>query len=106
MGKLVIKFQGRVVSEANLKLGDTTIGRNPASDVVLDDISVSGNHAVIKTVGVKSTIHDLKSTNGTFVENNRVTQHPLRSGETIIIGEYNLVYRDEVNFDAPVFGSR
>jgi pSer/pThr/pTyr-binding forkhead associated (FHA) protein len=106
MGKLVIRFQGKVVGEANLKLGDTTIGRSPASDVVLDDIAVSGNHAVVKTVGVKSTVRDLDSTNGTFVENNRITQHELRNGETIIVGAYNLVYRDELNLDAPVFGKR
>lgn len=106
MGKLVIKFQGKVVGEANLKLGDTTIGRKPGSDVVLDDVVVSGEHAVIKTVGMKSTIHDLDSTNGTFVENHKITAHPLKNGETIIIGGYSMVYRDEVNFDAPVFGSR
>jgi pSer/pThr/pTyr-binding forkhead associated (FHA) protein len=104
MGKFVIKQQGRVVGEANLKLGDTTIGRSPASDVVLDDIAVSGEHAVVKTVGTKSTIADLDSTNGTFVENNRIKEHQLKSGETVIIGPYALVYRDELNLDAPAFG--
>src|SRR5262245_12294077 len=104
MGKLVIKLQGKIVGEANLKLGETRIGRNPASDVVLDDISVSGDHALVKTVGVKSTLQDLDSTNGTFVENNRIKEHALRNGEIIIIGAYNLVYRDELNLGAPSFG--
>lgn len=106
MGKLVIKFQGKLVGEVNLKLGDMKIGRKPASDIVLDDAAVSGEHAVIKTVGMKSTIKDLGSTNGTFIENNRVTQHQLRHGETIIIGGYALMYRDDVNLDAPVFSKR
>lgn len=106
MGKLVIKSQGRPVGEVNLKLGDTTIGRAPGSDVVLEDPIVSAQHAVVKTVGMKSTIVDLKSTNGTFVENNRVTQHLLKNGETIIIGGYSLMYRDELNLDTPVFGAR
>ena len=68
MGKLVIKFQGKPVSDVNLKLGETTIGRHATCDVVLNsDKSVSGTHALIKTVGRKSTLEDLGSTNGTFV---------------------------------------
>ncbi len=105
MGKLVIKRPGKQIGEVNLKLGDMTIGRHSTCDIVLkDDKSVSGKHAVIKTVGRKSTIEDLNSTNGTFVENQRVKQHELRSGESIIIGDHVLVYRDVVALDAPAFG--
>lgn len=104
MGKLVIKFRGKPVSDVNLRLGDTTIGRHPACDIVLNnDKSVSSNHAVIKTVGRKSTLQDLGSTNGTFIESERVTQHELRHGETIVIGEHELIYRDNLAADAPTF---
>ena len=106
MGKLVIKSQGKIIGEANLKLGDTTIGRKLGSDVLLDDPVVSGAHAVVKTVGMKSTIYDLGSTNGTFIGNQRVKQHELRHGETIVIGSHALVYRDDVNLEAPAFGKR
>jgi hypothetical protein len=107
MGKLVIKHQGKIVGEANLKLGDTTIGRKPGGDIVLDDPVVSGAHAVVKTVGMKSTIYDLGSTNGTFIGNQRVKQHELRHGETIVIGSHALVYRDDMNLEAPAaFGKR
>jgi hypothetical protein len=107
MGKLLIKFQGNRVDEVNLKLGDLTIGRDPACDLVLkNDKSVSKRHARIRTVGTKSTIEDLGSTNGTFVEQTRITQHALRHGDTIIIGEHELRYRDDVALDAPVFGCR
>ncbi len=104
MGKLVIKLRGKPVSDVNLKLGETTIGRNPACDIMLEnDKCVSSNHAVIKTVGRKSTLEDLGSTNGTFIENGRVSKHELRHGETIIIGEYELIYRDNVAMDTPIF---
>jgi pSer/pThr/pTyr-binding forkhead associated (FHA) protein len=99
MGKLVVKFQGRVVNEITLKLGEMKIGRKPPCDIVLNDPGVSGEHAVVKTVGLKSSIQDLESTNGTFIENKRVTLHELRHGETIIIGEHTLIYRDDVNLD-------
>jgi len=104
MGKLVIKFRGKPLGDVNLKLGDTTIGRKPDCDIVLNnDKSVSGHHAVVKTVGRKSTLQDLGSTNGTFIETARVTQHELRHGETIVIGEHELIYRDDLAPDAPAF---
>jgi hypothetical protein len=105
MGKLVIKFQGRSVSEVNLKLGDTTIGRKPGCDIILgNDKSVSSTHAVIKTVGPKSTVVDLDSTNGTFIEGKRIKQHELKNGETILIGEHELIYRDVMAMEKAVFG--
>lgn len=104
MGKLVIKLRGKPIGDANLKLGDTTIGRHSTCDIVLrDDKSVSGTHAMIKTVGQKSALKDLDSTNGTFVESKRVTQHELRHGETIVIGEHELVYRDDLSLGASAF---
>ena len=106
MGKLVIKFQGKLVGEVNLKLGDTKIGRKPTCDIVLDDPVVSGEHALVKTVGLKSTLQDLGSKNGTFIENKRVQQQELRHGETILIGTHLLVYRDDVNLETPVFSTR
>ena len=105
MGKLVIKFQGKQVGDVNLRLGDMTIGRHSTCDIVLnDDKSVSGKHAVIKTVGRKSTLEDLGSTNGTFIESGRITQHELRHGETIIIGSHELVFRDDLAMNASAFG--
>ena len=104
MGKLVIKFRGKPIGDVNLRLGDTTIGRHSTCDIVLNnDKGVSGTHAVIKTVGRKSTLQDLGSTNGTFIETARVTQHELRNGETIVIGEHELIYRDNLASDVPAF---
>jgi len=101
MGKLVIKFRGKPIGDVNLKLGDTTIGRHDTCDIVLsNDKSVSGTHAVIKTVGRKSTFEDLKSTNGTFIEAERITKRELKHGETITIGDHELIYRDELILDA------
>ena len=105
MGKLTIKTLGNRVGEVGLKVGAMTIGRYPECDIVLkDDKSVSGKHAVIKTVGSKSTIEDLDSTNGTFIENARIKRHDLQHGETIIIGAYELRYRDVAALDASGFG--
>jgi hypothetical protein len=107
MGKLVIKYRGNHIRDVSLKLGDTTIGRDPACDVVLmSDEAVSKKHAVIKTVGNKSTLEDLGSTNGTFIGDKRIARHELRHGETILISEHELIYRDDIALGAPTFGSR
>jgi len=66
-----------------------TVGRSPYSDVVLGDPRVSFRHAWIGIVGDKAMLRDLKSTNGTFLNaqlNARVTETPLRSGDTIFFG--------------------
>jgi len=104
MGKLVVRFQSKLVAEVTLKLGDMKIGRKPGCDIVLNDPGVSGEHAVVKTVGLKSAIYDLNSTNGTFVENERVKQRELRHGETITLGQHTLIYRDDMALDAPAVG--
>lgn len=107
MGKLVVKFRGNQIGDVGLKLGDTTIGRGAACDIVLkNDKSVSKKHAVIKTVGNKSTLEDNDSTNGTFIEDKRIQRHELRHGETITISQHELIYRDDVVLAAPTFGRR
>ena len=107
MGKLVIKCRGSIIDDVGLKLGDTTIGRDPGCDIVLkDDKSVSKKHAVIKTVGNKSTLEDLGSTNGTLIDTKRVTRHELRHGEIITIGDHELIYREDIAMGASKFGSR
>lgn len=107
MGKLVIKFRGNQIADIGLKLGDTTIGRDPSCDIVLkDDKSVSKQHAVIKTVGNKSTIEDQDSTNGTYIDTKRIQRHELKHGQIIIISEHELIYRDDVVLGTPSFGQR
>ena len=102
MGKLVIRRRGVIAGEVNLRLGHMKIGRR-AGDIVLDDPAVSGEHAMIETIANHSTIYDLDSTNGTFVDGKRIKQHALLNDQTIIIGEHALLYRDEFG---PVTGPK
>lgn len=95
MPKLVIKFDGVVIDQIVMKQGDMAIGRRPGSDILLDNLAVSGNHATIFTVGNDSFVQDLNSTNGTLVNNKRVSKHHLADGDEIVIGKHSLSYVDE-----------
>jgi ribosome-associated protein YbcJ (S4-like RNA binding protein) len=95
MTKLIIKFNNDVVDHIDLKQGDMKIGRKPGSDIFLDNLSVSGEHANIFTIGEDSFLQDLSSTNGTFVNNKRITKHHLHNGDTVTIGKHTLIYVTE-----------
>lgn len=83
-----------------------TIGRRAYNDVQLDDLTVSGEHAVLHTLGTESVIHDLNSRNGTLVNGVPVMQRVLVAGDRIEIGVYRLQYvlepaRDDNPAEAP-----
>ena len=69
-----------------------TIGRRADHDVCLPFPAVSADHAEIITVMADSFLHDLGSTNGTFVNGDRVAKHFLRDHDRIDIGRQQLVY--------------
>jgi pSer/pThr/pTyr-binding forkhead associated (FHA) protein/ABC-type lipoprotein export system ATPase subunit len=69
-----------------------TIGRDPASGVPLQSPLVSWRHAQIERTPGGDVLSDLGSTNGTYVNGQRVTQHTLRQGDAIQIGPFRLPY--------------
>jgi hypothetical protein len=73
----------------------TSLGRSKANDLVLDDVSVSSQHCRIRPEGGAFTLLDLKSTNGTFVNERRVTSHQLAEGDVIRVGEVHLQFRTD-----------
>jgi pSer/pThr/pTyr-binding forkhead associated (FHA) protein len=95
MAKLIIKFNDVVIDQIVLKQGDMNIGRRPGSEILLDNMAVSGNHASIFTIGEDSFVQDLNSTNGTFVNNKRVAKHHLENGDVVTIGNHSLTYLNE-----------
>ncbi len=92
MAKIIIKFNNDVVDHIDLKQGDMKIGRKPGCEIHIDNLSVSGEHANIFTVGEDSFVQDLGSTNGTFINNKKITKHHLKNGDTVVIGKHSLIY--------------
>ena len=73
--------------------GSTVIGRGAEADVQLTDTSVSRRHAEVRVLGDTVEVHDLGSTNGTWVNGRRVQTASLRDGDRITVGTTDLVLR-------------
>jgi pSer/pThr/pTyr-binding forkhead associated (FHA) protein len=94
MAKLILSLHGDVVKEYELDKEVVTIGRKSDNDIHIDNLAVSGHHAKILTLLNDSFIEDLDSTNGTFIGNNKISNHALKNGENIIIGKHELKFVD------------
>jgi hypothetical protein len=70
----------------------TTIGRKPHNDVQIDNLAISGEHAVVITILNDSFLEDLGSTNGTFVNGQAIKKHFMQNNDTIELGKYRLKY--------------
>ena len=95
MAKLVLSFNGETVQEFELDKETITIGRKPDNDIQIDNLAVSGHHAKILTILNDSFIEDLGSTNGTFINGNKIVKHALQPGEVIVMGKHELKYVNE-----------
>jgi len=95
MAKIIIKFNNEVIDHIDLKQGDMKIGRKPGCEIMIDNLAISGEHANIFTVGEDSFIQDMGSTNGTFINNKKITKHHLKNGDAVVIGKHTLVYLGE-----------
>ncbi|MCM2305868.1 MAG: FHA domain-containing protein [Sulfuritalea sp.] len=96
MAKLILSMETTMLKEIPLTKERTTIGRKPHNDIQIDNLAISGEHAVVITILNDSFLEDLGSTNGTFVNGQSVKKHFLQNGDTIELGKYRLKYVSEV----------
>src|SRR5574341_584726 len=92
MAKLILSMDGLVLKEIPLAKERTTIGRKPHNDIQIDNLAVSGEHAVIVTILNDSFLEDLGSTNGTVVNGNPVKKHFLQNNDVVELGKYKLKF--------------
>jgi FHA domain/zinc-ribbon domain len=90
---LVIRAGGGRAGESFPLDGERlTVGRRPDSDIFLDDVTVSRDHAVLVRRGSDYFLDDLGSLNGTYVNRRRIESHRLADGDELQIGKYKLAY--------------
>jgi hypothetical protein len=90
---LVIRAGGGRVGESFPAAGERmSVGRRPDSEVFLDDITVSRDHALLIHRGDRWHIDDCGSLNGTYVNRERIESHRLEDGDELQIGKYKLTF--------------
>jgi hypothetical protein len=91
MARLLIKAAEAESRSIELKLGANRLGRSPDADFQIANSTVSSFHCELILTNEGVTIRDLESTNGTFVNGNRVREANLVAGQTVRLGEVELV---------------
>lgn len=95
MFKLILKFQDTVLEEYEFQATPVTIGRRDDNDIVIDNMAVSGHHAVIEEEEPNYyVLVDLESLNGTFINERKITRERVFDGDSIIIGKHTMEFID------------
>lgn len=92
MPKMIVSIDGVVIKEVQLTKDRTTLGRRPYNDIVIDNLAVSGEHAVLQMAGSEVYLEDLNSTNGTYVNGKAAKKQLLQNGDTVEVGKYKIKF--------------
>jgi pSer/pThr/pTyr-binding forkhead associated (FHA) protein len=92
MAKLILIFNKQVIKEYPFAKDSVTVGRQEDNTIIIDNLAVSGYHAKIDKLGGEYFLTDLLSTNGTFVNDQKVVSHKLSHGDNIVIGKHVILF--------------
>lgn len=95
MSKLTLSFKGRVLRVFPLPQGATLIGSDPACPVHIDSLAVEPKHARIEVHGQDAILFDMDSKEGTFVNQDKISEHKLKDNDNIRVGKHTLQYSYE-----------
>jgi FHA domain len=95
MGKLVVSLDNVVIKEFQITKERTTLGRRPYNDIVIDNLAVSGEHAVLTAAQSDVFIEDLNSTNGTYINGKAVKKQLLSNNDVVEVGKYRIKFLAE-----------
>ncbi len=100
MPKLVVITKGLAALSQELGESWVTIGRSEGNTFQISEASVSGQHGEVRLQGEDLLIRDLQSTNGTFVDDKKITEGILKPGQTLRLGEVELRLEPSVPTEA------
>ena len=106
MARLLLKTDGAGVRLMELKLGANRVGRHPDNDFQIEHSTVSSVHCEIVLQESGVTLRDLESTNGTFVNGEKIREVKLVEGQTLRLGDVELfVETTDVTIAIPKFNN-
>ncbi|MCW9024366.1 MAG: FHA domain-containing protein [Gammaproteobacteria bacterium] len=95
MSKLILTLDGAVLKEYPIEKDSISIGRKHGNDIQLNDLTVSGRHALIVSMGEHIYVDDLGSTNGTLLNGARISKTLVKHGDVIQVGNYQFTFYDD-----------
>ena len=99
MPKMIVSLDGVVIKEVQLSKDRTSLGRRPYNDIVIDNLAISGEHAVLQMSGNEVYVEDLNSTNGTYINGKTVKKQLLQNGDFVEVGKYRIQYVSEAGVE-------
>jgi len=108
MIKLELKFKNKVLKKIETEKPEIIIGRSPNSDIQIDNLGVSNQHARLIKQKDQYAVEDLNSTNGTYLNDEQITKAILKHNDVITVGKHNLIiyYNEETRKPTQDFGDR
>ncbi len=95
MPKVTVLLDGVVLKEVELTKARTTLGRRPYCDIVIEHLTVSGEHAALHLAGGAVTVEDLNSTNGTYIGAKAIKTQLLQHGDVLDLGKFKIRFESE-----------
>jgi pSer/pThr/pTyr-binding forkhead associated (FHA) protein len=93
VGVLVVKRGPNAGSRFVLSEAITSVGRHPASDLFLDDVTVSRRHVEVRRTPEGYTLRDVGSLNGTYLNRERIeAEVPVHNGDELQVGKFRLLF--------------
>jgi len=99
MARLIVRAEGAAARTIELSGAEVTLGRSPRNTLPIEDTAASRRHCRIERRSEGWTLLDLGSSNGTLLNEERVSEHVLRHGDTIRIGKTRIEFEEEVELD-------
>ena len=99
MPKVSVILDGLVIKEVELTKERTSLGRRPYNDIVIENLTVSGEHACFVMQGGVVMVEDMNSTNGTYLDGKAVKTQVLQNGDMLEVGKYKLRFESDPGGD-------